>query len=107
LERKAVTKKNPNAPHVARLEAIMDVLGYGEWGGQKRFAVEIGSDPRSFNMIAKGSPLSLPVGRAIKKRFGISLDFLWDGDPEALPHGLARQLRDWERDKGRRIFANY
>ena len=55
----------------------------------------------------KGSPLSATVAFAIKKRFGISLDFLWDGEPAALLHVLVLKLRNWERDKDRRIFANY
>jgi hypothetical protein len=100
-------KRNPCAPHIARLQAIMDVLDYGEWGGQKRFSKEIEINPNNFNHVMKGSPLSTTIAFAIKKRFRISLDFLWDGDPEALPHGLERKLRNWERDKRRRIFANY
>jgi hypothetical protein len=90
-------KKNPNTPHIARLEAIMDVLGYEGFGGQKRFADEIGVNYNDFNQMATGHPLSTTVAFAIKRRFGISLDFLWDGDHEALPAGLERKLRDWER----------
>jgi transcriptional regulator with XRE-family HTH domain len=93
------------APHVARLEAIMDVLGYGKLGGQKRFAEEIGVKPTNFNHVMKGSRVSTTIAFAIKKRFRISLDFLWCGDLEALRHGLEQQLRDWERRKGKRIFA--
>jgi hypothetical protein len=100
-------KRNPSAPHIARLQAIMEVLGHGKWGEQKRFAEEIGISPNNFNHVMKGSPLSTTIAFAIKKRFGISLDFLWDGHPAALPRVLDRQLRDWERDKCRRIFATY
>ena len=54
-------KKDPNAPHIARLEAIMDVLGYGEFGGQKRFADEIGVAYKNFNLQLKGYPLTNTV----------------------------------------------
>src|SRR5262252_5439496 len=100
-------KKNPNAPHIARLEALLDILGYGDFGGQKRFADEIGVSYDDFNEVATGHSLSTTVAFAIKRRFGISLDFLWHGDYEALPAGLERKLRDWERRHGRRIFADY
>jgi hypothetical protein len=43
-------KKNPNTPHIARLEAIMDVLGYEGFGGQKRFADEIGVNYNDFKI---------------------------------------------------------
>ena len=98
-------KKNPNAPHIARLDALLDILGYGDFGGQKRFADEIGVSYDDFNEVATGHPLCTTVAFAIKRRFGISLDFLWDGDYEALPSALERKLRDWERRHGRRIFA--
>ena len=98
-------KKNPNAPHIARLEALLDILGYGDFGGQKRFADEIGVSYDDFNDVATGHSLSTTVAFAIKRRFGISLDFLWDGDYEALLAGLERKLRDWERRHGRQIFA--
>ena len=100
-------KKNSNAPHIARLEALLDILGYGDFGGQKRFADEIGVSYDDFNEVATGHSLSTTVAFAIKRRFGVSLDFLWDGDYEALPAGLERKLRDWERRHGRQIFADY
>jgi len=97
-------KQNPRAAHIARLQAILEILGYGGWGGQKRFAEEIEMEPNNFNKICKGYPLSMPCARAIRKRFKISLDFLVYGDGTALPHRLERELRQWEREKGRRIF---
>jgi hypothetical protein len=100
-------KKDPNAPHIARLAALLDILGYGGCDGQKRFADEIGVNYNDFNEVATGYPLSTIVAFAIKARFRISLDFLWHGDYEALPAGLERKLRDWERRHGRRIFADY
>src|SRR5262245_32618228 len=80
--------KNSNEPHIARLEALVDILGYGDFVGQKRFADEIGVNYDDFNQLATGHPLSTIVAFAIKRRFGVSLDFLWDGDYEALPAGL-------------------
>src|SRR5262249_16773634 len=65
-------KKNPNAPHIARLEALFYILGYGDFGGQKRFADEIGVSYDDFNEVATGHPLSTTVAFAIKRRFGIS-----------------------------------
>jgi hypothetical protein len=97
--------KNPNAPHIARLQAIMDVFGFGQRGGQTEFAKVIGVDPDSFSMVMTGTDLSKRVAFAIKKRFRISLDFLWDGDPGALNVHLYQRLLEWERKTGRRIFA--
>jgi hypothetical protein len=92
-------KMDPSAAYVARLEAIMDVLGYGEFGGQKRFADEIGVAYKNFNLQLKGYPLTNTVVRAIFWRFHIPLEFLWFGIPDNLARSLEQQLRDWERDK--------
>src|ERR1700741_5335286 len=97
-------KRNPNAPHIARLQAIMDVLGFTAWGDQARFSKEIGINPNNFNHVMKGSPLSTTIAFAIFKPFGISLDFMYFGVPYALPSALEQKLREWERCKGRRIF---
>ena len=93
-------KQNPRAAHIARLQAILEILGYGGWGGQKRFAEEIEMEPNNFNKICKGYPLSMCCARAIRKRFKISLDFLVYGDGTALPHRLERELRHGSGKRG-------
>ena len=99
-------KKNPHAAHIARLEAIMDVLGYGDYGGQGRFAKEIGIAPKNFNHAIQGYPLSTTVAFRIKERFKITTDFLWFGDPAGLAVACERDLRAWQRRTGRRIFSD-
>ena len=98
-------KKNSNAPHIARLEALLDILGYGDFGGQKRFADEIGVNFDDFNQVATGHPLSTIVAFAIKRRFGVNLDFLWDGDYEALPVWTGTEASRLGAPPRRRIFA--
>src|SRR5215475_7141267 len=94
-------------PYVARLEAAMAVLGYGEWGDQKRFAADIGISPVHFNKVCKGKGLSTTVAFAIRARFGgaISINFLWFGDAGHGSFELEERLREWERRTSRRIFA--
>ena len=51
---------------VARLDALMSVLGFEGWGGQKRFAAEIGIQRNAFQKMcsgaaARGLPSKLPA----------------------------------------------
>ena len=87
----------------------MDVLGYGEWGDQKRFAQDIGVAHVNFNKICKGSPLSIKVETAIFKQFypRISYEFLRHGLSGYGQHRFEEQLREWERRTGRRIFVSF
>jgi hypothetical protein len=64
-------KKNPNTPHIARLEAIMDVLGYEGFGGQKRFADEIGVNYNDFNQMATGTRSPRPLHLRSKGGLGL------------------------------------
>jgi hypothetical protein len=103
----AEVKKNPSAPHVARLAAVMDLLEYGYRGGQKAFADEINVDPNRFNNIVKGSPLSKGVAFALIRRFRqLSLEFLWFGLPGYGQADFEKKLMEWERRTGRRIFID-
>jgi hypothetical protein len=104
-----VPKINKRGPHVDRLAAIMDVLGYTGRGGQKRFADEIGIESRRFNNICRGSGLSRQVASAIVHRFKgvtLTLDFLHDGDGRGIKPEFKQKLLAWRHQTGKQIFSD-
>lgn len=60
---------------------------------QAQFAAAIGLAKNVYNPFEKGSrPLTLDAARRIRRRFGISIDWLYFGDIGQPSEGLAREL---------------
>jgi hypothetical protein len=105
-----LTKKNPTAPHRSRLQAVMGCLNpdYLKFGGQKKFAADIGVNYPNFNHIVKGSALSQKVARAIFRRFkakGVSLEFLFYGHAGYGNAEFEQKLLEWQDRNGKQIFS--
>jgi len=100
---------HPGAPVSWRLQAVMDCLdrSYTKWGGQGKFADDIGMQRSNFNKIMKGWQLSNRVATAIVRRFPVvSRDFLFDGLPGGGDAEFERKLWAWQDSKGVRIFSD-
>jgi ribosome-binding protein aMBF1 (putative translation factor) len=62
---------------------------------QVEFCRQIGVEKNVYNPFEKGHrPITLNVARKIRKRFGISLDWIIEGDPAHLPMELYRKLTE-------------
>ncbi len=73
-----------------RLKDTRLALGFHK---QVDFCREIGTEKNVYNPFEKGSrPISLDVALKIRKRFAISLDWTYCGDPAALSPEVARAL---------------
>jgi transcriptional regulator with XRE-family HTH domain len=77
---------------------------------QEQFAAAIGASKGQYNNWKHGSPMPLPYMTAIALQFGVTLDWLYLGDPSGLPFALKPKLeqavRDFEKSKPpRRISA--
>jgi DNA-binding XRE family transcriptional regulator len=60
---------------------------------QNKFAQILGVDKSSYNLMEKGKrPVTLDVGRALYEKFGISLDWLFEGNAAQLPSHLITKL---------------
>lgn len=73
-----------------RLEALRKALGITE---MKDFAVLIGIDPSSYTKIKDGKkPLKSEMGYRAGRRFGVSMDYFYDGDVSRLPESLRPKI---------------
>lgn len=77
----------------ARLAAVIKVIGKS----QREIADEIGVTEQAFSNWAQGirSP-GVNVARRLKRRYGVTLDYLYDGDFNGLSMGMANLLRSAE-----------
>lgn len=74
----------------ARLLQTRLALGYPQ---QAAFCRELGVPPNQWNQYETGARrITMPVAQKLKRRFGVSLDWTYDGDVSNLPHGLATSL---------------
>ncbi len=57
---------------------------------QKKYAEEAGVPPKSYNQWESGAfRISIPGAIKVRERFGLSLDFIYCGSLDALPHKMA------------------
>lgn len=78
-----------------RLRAIMVAE---QMTTQDAFADKIGVEKKRLNNVLVGYPLSIDVAVKIKRSIpGVSMDWLYDGDEDALPVSLRDRLRVAER----------
>lgn len=69
------------------------VHGFTGRGGQKRFAEELGIDPKRWNNFERGFPLSKEVeDRLVAITPGLSINWLRTGEDDRMPLDLARKL---------------
>jgi transcriptional regulator with XRE-family HTH domain len=73
-------------------------LGYENQG---EFAREAGIEPQTYNPWENdsGRTLSLRGAMLLCARYKLTLDWLFNGVPDQLPHALAMKLREMEADK--------
>jgi DNA-binding XRE family transcriptional regulator len=73
-----------------RLKATRLALEYKK---QNEFAKVLGIDKTSYNLMENGKrPVTLDVGLALNKKFGVSLDWLFLGNAAQLPANLVTKL---------------
>ena len=76
-----------------RLRLLREVLGYKGRGNQKKFAEMIGIDANSWNAYEHGGS-RIPVDnmRKLKRKTGVTSDWVYFGDADDLPLNIARRL---------------
>lgn len=73
-----------------RLELTRDLLGLQ----QNEFALGAGIAPATYNAIEKGNKFpGLEKALAIRRAYGVTLDWIYEGDLESLRDRLSRPLR--------------
>ena len=73
----------------ARLQRVRDILGLNK----REFAASIGVTEQTYNPFETGKrDLSLTAAKLIRKRYGVSLEFLYFGNKNDLPHRIAKEL---------------
>lgn len=79
----------PYAEIAYRLRAARDTFGLT----QKEFAEQADVPQKSYNQWESGD-FRISIGGALKvrERFGLSLDFIYCGSLDALPHKIAKEL---------------
>ena len=83
-----------------RLRAIRHYLGMT----QRQVADEIGVDRQSISQWESGDfRISIDGALQMRSVFNISLDFIYVGRDDALPHKMATELRSILRDKNSRV----
>lgn len=96
LAARKIAKKQPRDFDVAvgeRVARLRAALGFGERGGQTRFAQQIGLRPNFLNMIERGERgLSPEVALTIRQLCGVTLEWLYAGEGGYLMDDLRRKL---------------
>lgn len=73
----------------ARLKRAREVLGYDK----KTFAEKAGMTQQTYGPFENGvRDLSLEAAKKLRKTYGLSLEFLYFGKTDALPHRIATAL---------------
>lgn len=87
-----------------RLRLTREALGYSK-RQQNDFAAESGLSQSHYNKFDTGErQLTLPVALKLCHRWGLTLDWLYRGDPSGLPYALhnkIKALRSEQRSGGR------
>lgn len=73
-----------------RLKATREALGYEQ---QNEFAKTLGLAASSYNLFETGQRrITLTSAQRMRRRFGVSLDWVYCGDASALPSHLMKKL---------------
>lgn len=73
----------------ARLARVREVIGLDK----QTFAERAGMSPQAYGAFENGArDLSLEAAKKLRKTYGLSLEFLYFGNIDALPHKIAAQL---------------
>lgn len=73
----------------ARLARVREIIGYDK----QTFAERAGMSPQAYGAFENGSrDLSLEAAKKLRKAYGLSLEFLYFGNKDDLPHKIATQL---------------
>lgn len=73
-----------------RLKATREALGFDQ---QNEFAKTLGLAPSSYNLFETGQRrMTLSAATRLRRRFGVSLDWIYCGDASALPAHLVKKL---------------
>jgi transcriptional regulator with XRE-family HTH domain len=96
--RMSVVDMTPNANRRSleaiawRLRATREALGFKK---QKDFAEQAGISPNTYNQWEKAKVYpDLQYMIRIRDQYGISLDWIYLGDPSGLPYQIARLLKE-------------
>ena len=86
-----------NAALVARLILLREVLGYKGRGKQTQFAAWVGIPATTWNNYECGQTRIRDANLyKLKRKTGVTSDWVYFGDPEGLPLKIARLLLDAE-----------
>lgn len=73
----------------ARLERVRSILGMSK----REFADRAGLTEQTYGPFENAKrPLSLEAAKKLRKTYGLSLEFMYFGITDALPHRIAREL---------------
>jgi hypothetical protein len=76
-----------------RLKLLREVLGYKGRGNQAKFAVLIGIPYNTWNACERGAQRITPEQlRLLKRKTGVTSDWIYFGDSDELPLNIARRL---------------
>ena len=74
---------------------------------QEEFALSFGGNPKSYSQWESGSHrISLDGALAIQDKYGISLDFIYLGNFDALAVNVSNDLRSMSRDRNSRTVSD-
>ena len=87
-----VVRATPYAVDGKRLKAARLALGFDVL---EHYAREAGIKSNHYSQHETGvRPITLARARALKQKFKLSLDFIFDGDLNDLPHGLVNKIKE-------------
>jgi transcriptional regulator with XRE-family HTH domain len=87
-----VVQATPYAEEGKRLRAARFALGYRVL---EHYAKKAGINSSLYSMHETGSRLiTLERARALKREFGLSLEFIFDGNPNGLPDDLSTKIKE-------------
>lgn len=85
-------RPRPYADIAERLRLSREAIGDGQLT-QKAFAAEAGVGYEQYKNWESGAyRISVDGARALRKRYGLSLDFIYEGNVDALPMNLRNAL---------------
>lgn len=88
-------KSARNLEYARRLRLIREYLGLK----QNEIAAELNVAPNRYNHWETGNtPFPLDYALKLREMYGISLDFMYCGSFDALPHKVAKALQSMSRD---------
>lgn len=73
----------------ARLQRVREILGLTK----REFAERAGMKEQGYGPFENGTrPLSLEAAKKLRRTYGLSLEFMYFGKRDDLPHRIAREL---------------